>query len=438
MASPRFARSFAKYLWNHVPLVRTTLRRLMRLALRHGAAVPPPAETFRHTDLAARTDQYNAANETYFAGMSEDAKRWVGQKPYSDAIHFGRHLHDVGLLVHHLRLAPGDVVLELGAGTCWLSLLLNRFGCPTIAVDVSPSALEIGKAAFERETGVNWALEPKFLAYDGHHIPLPDASVDRVICYDAFHHVPNQSEILGELARVLRPGGIAGMIEPGRRHSDSATSRMEMEETGVLENDIVVEEVRERALGAGFSKVNLLIDSLGAGFEIPADKLPAFISGDWLEQHWALLTQHLVAGHILLFYRGDFIPTTRRPELLRAEIKPSSTRYRALAGQPTAFRATVTNRGNTRFLAGPAQGYGTTYFGGHLHRAGEDKSLAYGWLWVALPRDVDAGQTVEVEGQFPAIAEPGRYRVELDLVADKVTWFTHQGSPTVDIEIEVA
>lgn len=409
----------------------------MRLALRHGAAVPAPATTFRNTDLVARTDEFNAANEVYFAAMSEETKRWVGQKPYSDAIHFGRHLHDVGLLVHHLRLAPGDVVLELGAGTCWLSLLLNRFGCPTIALDVSGSALEIGRAAFERETGVRWELEPQFLTYDGHVIPLPDASVDRVICYDAFHHVPNQSEILTELARVLRPGGIVGMVEPGRRHSSSATSQMEMDETGVLENDIVVEEVRERALDAGFSDVNLLIDSLGAGFEIPANRLDAFVAGDWLEEHWARLTQHLVAGHFLLLYRGSFVPTTRRPEILHAEIVPAARRLRTAIGIATSFRATVTNRGNTRFLAEPAGGYGTTYFGGHLHREGEAQSLAYGWLWLPLPRSVDPGETVEVVGELPAISEAGRYRVVLDLVADKVTWFTHQGSPTVEIALEV-
>jgi ubiquinone/menaquinone biosynthesis C-methylase UbiE len=31
--------------------------------------------------------------------------------------------------------------------------------------------------------------------------------MDRIICHDGFHHIPNQAEIISELARVLKPGG---------------------------------------------------------------------------------------------------------------------------------------------------------------------------------------------------------------------------------------
>jgi SAM-dependent methyltransferase len=430
-------RRIARRLWHASPFARSLFQRLMRLALQQATPIPPPAQTFNESGLLAGTDTFNAANERYFAAMDDQAKAWVAAKPFSDALHFGRHLHDVGLLVHWLRLAPGDVVLELGSGTCWLSSLLNRFGCPTIAVDVSPTALDLGRKLFERESGTRWDLDPQFLPYDGHHIPLPDGSVDRVICYDAFHHVPNQSEILGELVRVLRPGGIFGMVEPGRRHSLSATSKMEMDETGVLENDIIVEDVRRRALEAGFTDAKLVVDAIGAGFEIPADKLDAFIAGDWLSAYWAQLTQHLVAGHMLFLHKGAFIPTTRRPELLKATITPGSTKVAATAGKTTAFSATVVNHSPTRWLSGPAQARGTAYFGGHLHREGEAQALHYGWLWLPLPHDVEPGATVRVEGVLPAIPEPGRYRLVLDLVADQVTWFTHQGSPTVDVTVEV-
>ena len=48
------------------------------------------------------------------------------------------------LLIAGARLRPGDTVIEIGAGSCWLSHLLNRYGCRTIAVDVSPTALAPG------------------------------------------------------------------------------------------------------------------------------------------------------------------------------------------------------------------------------------------------------------------------------------------------------
>ena len=164
----------------------------------------PPAAHPRFTpeQMIARTDAFNAASDRYFA-EHEDLPFLLG-KPYTDTENFARRFFDIGVLAHWLRLAPGDVVMELGAGTCWLLHFLNRYGCPTIAVDVSPAALEMGRQLFQRDPLVNWDLDPRFLPYDGHRIPLPDGHVDRIILYDAFHHVPNQEEILREMARVLR------------------------------------------------------------------------------------------------------------------------------------------------------------------------------------------------------------------------------------------
>jgi len=50
-------------------------------------------------------------------------------------------------------------------------------------------------------------------------IDLPDASVDRVVCFDSFHHIPNSGKSSRNSAGVLKPGGIAGFSEPGRHHS---------------------------------------------------------------------------------------------------------------------------------------------------------------------------------------------------------------------------
>jgi ubiquinone/menaquinone biosynthesis C-methylase UbiE len=94
--------------------------------------------------------------------------------------------------------------------------------------------------------------EPVFLHFDGHKINLPDESVDRIICHDAFHHVPNQKEVISELGRVLKRGGIAGFSEPGRFHSQSPQSQSEMRNFNVLENDIIPTEIFSLAREYGF------------------------------------------------------------------------------------------------------------------------------------------------------------------------------------------
>ena len=112
-------------------------------------------------------------------------------------------------------------------------------------------------------TGADVTL--RFLPAPEHHglcfqrIDLPDASVDRVISFHAFHHVPNHDDVIGEFARILRPGGIAGFVEPGPRHSETPDAQFEMRTYGVIERDIDIHAIWRTAQRAGFSALELAV-----------------------------------------------------------------------------------------------------------------------------------------------------------------------------------
>ena len=120
-------------------------------------------------------------------------------------------------LVRGLELFPGARVLDFGAGTCWASHWLTQLGCQAIAVDPSRTALGLGRELYRQRPPFGEAPEPTFLPFDGRRFELDDASVDRVLCLDALHHVPNPAEVLAEIGRVLVAGGIAGFAEPRSR-----------------------------------------------------------------------------------------------------------------------------------------------------------------------------------------------------------------------------
>ena len=82
---------------------------------------------------------------------------------------------------------------------------LAQMGCATVSVDASAKALELGKQWYEHIPPALMPRPPQFLVFDGHRIDLPDASVDRIISFDAFHHVANPKEVIAEFARVLKP-----------------------------------------------------------------------------------------------------------------------------------------------------------------------------------------------------------------------------------------
>ncbi len=103
------------------------------------------------------------------------------------------------------RGAPGgDIgslrVLDLGAGTGKLTALLARLGADVTAVEPDQAML----AELRR-------LLPavRALAGSAEKIPLPDASVDAVLCGQALHWF-NLERAVPEIARVLVPGGTLG------------------------------------------------------------------------------------------------------------------------------------------------------------------------------------------------------------------------------------
>ncbi len=147
--------------------------------------------------------------EDYFASKAKNPIPLMA-KPFSSLLETPEILQNMGLLLSGLNLAKTMTVLEFGSGTCWFSRYLNQAQCVTISCDASKTALDIGKRLFKESPVVGEVIsEPRFLHFNGRKIDLPDESVDRIICNDALHHIPNQGEVLSELARVLKKGGIA-------------------------------------------------------------------------------------------------------------------------------------------------------------------------------------------------------------------------------------
>lgn len=439
-----------------VSLVRGTLRRLpflkptargladalLRVLLTPLGRSRPSGRPIESADLVARTDELNRAAEGYFANYEDRA--FLLDKPFSDRPSFAKRLFDMGVLFDRLQVRPGDVVVELGAGSCWVSHFLNRFGCKTIAIDVSSTALEVGRELFERDPATRWELEPQFLAYDGHRLPLPDGACDGIVINDAFHHVPNQRELLTEMARVLVEDGRVAMCEPGMEHSSSEESVREVEETGVLENDLIVEDLAALAVDCGFAGVNVAVSGPRAVVEVPAARLGSFTRGWGFRPYWMRLCEVLEEGHYLVLYKHAPLATTRRPRQLTAEIRIERPRrkLRLSPGQAGRLRVAVRNPGDTRWLAAPDEP-GWTRLGAHLHPGGHESGAApagpvdFDWYRAELPGDLDPEESVRLDLELPPLTEPGLYRVELDLVVEGVTWFAERGSKTATVELEV-
>lgn len=72
-----------------------------------------------------------------------------------------------------------------------------------LCVDLSPKALEKAK---QKLGGL--AARAAFHAGDAASLPLPDGAADWVSLNAGLHHIPDPARLLGEVDRVLRPGGL--------------------------------------------------------------------------------------------------------------------------------------------------------------------------------------------------------------------------------------
>src|SRR5258708_9788032 len=211
----------------------------------------------------------------------EQRSAWDGlhAKPFADIDETPELLICFAQVVRGLNLLPDMTILDFGAGSCWTSRFLSQLGLKVIALDVSPSALKIGQKLYRRHPVIGNRPKPQFMLFDGQSIDLPDHSVDRISCWEAFHHVPNPAQVIREMGRDLKAGGIAVFSEPGPHHSKSPQPQNEIRTNRHIENDINVRGIWSEAQKAGFTEIKLALVNPNP-FLLPLEEFESYLAGD--------------------------------------------------------------------------------------------------------------------------------------------------------------
>lgn len=188
------------------------------------------------------------------------------------------------VLVELAALAPGEEVLDVGAGDGNLALSAARAGAYVCACDVSPSMVERGR----RRTGAE-NQQVAWRVADVQRLPYPDEHFAAVLSSFGAIHAPRALRAASELVRVARPGARVGLTAwpprglPGRLDElvdavaplpdgvplPSAWGRVEVARrrlSPLLENL----EVRSRTVRLAWASPDLSFEALAAPYALDA------------------------------------------------------------------------------------------------------------------------------------------------------------------------
>src|SRR5687767_9256301 len=101
------------------------------------------------------------------------------------------------------------------------------------------------------------------------------------------------------------------------------------------------------------------------------------------------------------------------------------------------FLVRAENTGLARWLRGDDTGTqeGSVHLIAHLYGAEGDEPVSWYHAGGYLPHDVAPGESAVIEMRMDAPAEPGRYRLEFDMVSEHLAWFEDLGSEVVRHEL---
>lgn len=166
---------------------------LAEYPIHEGIAHMLPAQPMQHSDVAEAKNREQHARDADAAGYDASVPEFHTRI-------------EVGALLGAVDVREGDVVLDAGAGTGRLTVELARRGATVFACDLSARSLEVNARRCRCLTGATVHA----IAADACYLPLRDGVAHKAVSGMMLEHLPtaaDRARSLGEVRRVLRPGG---------------------------------------------------------------------------------------------------------------------------------------------------------------------------------------------------------------------------------------
>jgi 2-polyprenyl-3-methyl-5-hydroxy-6-metoxy-1,4-benzoquinol methylase len=286
-------------------------------------------------------------------------------------------------------------LLDIGADGTWSTARLAARGFDSVALDITD---HLTMARIYREVAPPYAL----INVDMHEPVFRDETFDVITAFNALHHSTRLQPLVNNMARMLRPGGLLGFVEPYvENEAQKQAFGDAQKEAGINENVHTLDEWHRALSSAGLSL-----------------------------QSWGLTISFNA------IYRKGGSSRALEDDAYRAELSVEPRTPHAAVGAPAAFTVEVANHGARVWSSAAPRPVRLSFHVRRMTGDGVTEMVAFdnprtelrGFL---APHDAHA-YLVEI-----TLGAPGEYEIEFDLVHETVTWFADKGGVTAKARLSV-
>lgn len=366
----------------------------------------------------ARPDEYSLGNllagpgplrSAFLSLPYDDGSAYFRDSPYFRDV--SKFAEEFDFIVDRLGLPPGGRILDVAADSTWSTGQLARRGWQPVAIDINHHL--VASTVFS-DVGVSFPA----VNVDMHAPASQEAVFDGITAFSALHHTHRLDALIGNLAKMLRPRGRLGLMEPYWVNEDGrATFGIAQIEAGINENIYRLEEWHRALVNNG---LEMVAAAAGDPFFAVYEKVAA---------------PALVRCLGLAEAKDDFFKGYYKSRLVPLCSSPISSR----PGAAVPLRVAVTNLSSMSWCS---IGQVPVYLSYHLHACSDKKEHRTTVSWdnprTGFSPALHAGQETILSFEIGAPSAPGHYALEFDLVQEGVTWYRDQGCDTAVVDLLVS
>ena len=122
----------------------------------------------------------------------------------TDAVQAGWYQNDTGELFRGFPITSDDIVVDVGCGAGGASLFCARYGAQVVYCDLDPANIQ----SLNERIVDTAAREPRGIVTNCAPLPLDDGFATRIVAMEMLEHVDDPAAVIGELARIGKPGAL--------------------------------------------------------------------------------------------------------------------------------------------------------------------------------------------------------------------------------------